>query len=111
MTVPGLIWSESGTSALTGPLFERFQALDEMFLRFADHWNATKASFPPLISARELAKIGYFESFPHLFTAAVTLAADEANLRDFVKGGMIDDGALKLSSLSPVKEILAPAAC
>ena len=109
--IPGLLWYDNGQSGLTGELLARHAALDDLFLRLADQWNATKIAFPPLISAAELSKIAYFESFPHLFTAAAGLAADDDNLRAFTAGGMLDGGALKLTSLAPVREILAPAAC
>jgi len=110
-SIPGLSWYDSGQSGLAGELLERHGALDALFLRLADRWKAAQAAFPPLISARELAKVAYFESFPQLFTVAAGLASDEQNLRAFTSGGMLDDGALKLTSLAPVREILAPAAC
>ncbi len=109
--IPGLVWYESGQSGLSGQLLDRHQAVDNLFLRLAAQWGAESVSFPPLISARELAKVAYFESFPQLFTAAAGLASDEENLRAFTSGKMLDDGALKLTSLAPVREILAPAAC
>lgn len=109
--IPDLLWYESGQSGLSGRLLEKHQALDELFLRLAAEWHAEKTAFPPLISARELAKVAYFESFPQLFTAAAGLASDEDNLRAFTSGGMLDGDALKLTALAPVREILAPAAC
>lgn len=110
-SIPGLSWYESGQSALSGELLDRFLALDSLFVRLASHWNAAKVAFPPLISAAELQKIAYFESFPQLFTAAAGLESDAENLRAFTTGGVLDDGALKLTKLAPVRDILAPAAC
>ncbi|HEY3057072.1 MAG TPA: aminoacyl--tRNA ligase-related protein [Thermoanaerobaculia bacterium] len=109
--IPGLLWYESGQSGIEGDLLEHHNDLDRTFLRFADQWGATRVIFPPLISASELEKVAYFESFPQLFTAAAGLESDAENLRAFTAGGMLDDGALKLTTLAPVREILAPAAC
>lgn len=111
MSIPGLFWYDSGQSGLTGELLARHEALDSLFLGLAADWKATKVTFPPLISAAELAKIAYFESFPHLFTAAAGLEPAADNLKAFTAGGMLDQGALKLTTLAPVREILAPAAC
>jgi seryl-tRNA synthetase len=111
MNIPGLIWYDSGQSGLTGELLAKHEALDWLFLEFAGAWRAKKVVFPPLISAAELQKIAYFESFPHLFTAAAGLQSDADNLRAFTSGGMLDDGELKLTALAPVRDILAPAAC
>ena len=111
MQIPGLLWYESGQSGLTGALLDRFDALDAMFVRFAESWSASRVAFPPLISARELQKIAYFESFPQLFTAAAGLEPSDENLKAFTGGAMLHDGALQLTQLAPVRDILAPAAC
>lgn len=109
--IRGLTWYDSGQSALHGSLLDRFRQLDAMFVRFAASFQATEMALPPLISVRELQKIDYFTSFPHLFTAAVALHPNEANLRGFKATAGEKAEGLKLTELAPVTEILAPAAC
>ncbi|MBW3565725.1 MAG: hypothetical protein KY459_13475 [Acidobacteria bacterium] len=109
--VPGLQWLPGGQSALSGGLLRQLDVLDALFLRFADELGAARVSFPPLVSVEQLDRIAYFEAFPQLFTAAVGLEASEENLQAFTAGDVVHDGALKLTELAPVREILTPAAC
>ena len=108
----GAAWMENGQSILSGPVLELFQSLDRAFLRLASTWNATEYRFPTFISARELHRIDYFRSFPHLATFAVCLDPDDANLAAFADGEILDrSGGVALTEVRPVADVLTPAAC
>lgn len=109
--IPGLTWYGSGQSALHGDLLDRFRQIDLMFVRITESFRATDIALPPLISVHQLQKIDYFSSFPHLFTAAVALDPDEANLRLFKATAGESSRGLQLTGLAPVSEVLTPAAC
>jgi len=68
--------------------------------------------YPTLIAATHLGKLDYFTSFPHLCTFACNLDRDADNLGAFAKGPGVDaQGAVALTKLSPVTQVLTPAAC
>jgi seryl-tRNA synthetase len=108
----GLAWNDNGQSVMSGPVLELFQSLDRAFLTLAAAWNATEYRFPTFVSARQLHRLDYFRSFPHLATFPVCLDAEDANLGDFVDGPVLDDhGQLQLTRPRPIEDVLTPAAC
>lgn len=110
--MPGYRWLENGQSALTGDLLELYQRLDQLFVRWAAECGAREYLFPTFIPARELAKVDYFRSFPHLITCPVTLDADTENLKRFADGQPIDaNGNIQLTQTAPIRDVLTPAAC
>ncbi|HVE99466.1 MAG TPA: aminoacyl--tRNA ligase-related protein [Mycobacteriales bacterium] len=98
-------------TALSGPLLTLVDDLDRRFTALADRWRPTHVRFEPTVSAAFLDRMDYFRSFPHLFTAAVSLADDDATLESFVAGEPVVDGVLRLGALAPVTRVLSPAAC
>jgi seryl-tRNA synthetase len=111
-SVAGITCLDNGQVALTGPALRLFQRLDCLFASWAREFAADDHLFPAFISARELGKLDYFRSFPHLVTLPVTLSDSDDNLRNFIDGRPLDtDACLNLPTLSPVKEVLTPAAC
>lgn len=106
----GFRWMPDGQSVLGGDLLKLYQSIDGIFLKWASEWNAEEFLFPAFIPAKELARIDYFRSFPHLLTFPVTLDATETNLQDFVREPITDD-AILLTSTEKVREVLTPAAC
>lgn len=110
-TIAGLQWWESGQSAISGRLLDALETVDGLFARMAARFQAEPVCYPELISAEQLDRIDYFQAFPQLFTAAVGLAPDDANLRSFTSGGPVQNGILQLTRLAPPREILTPAAC
>src|SRR6266581_1744165 len=84
--LPELRWLETHQCALTGKLLELDRTLDRLFVSWAGRWQAEEHSFPAFISARELGKLDYFRSFPHLVTFPVTLDPGESNLGRFIAG-------------------------
>jgi seryl-tRNA synthetase len=110
--VPGYRWMDNGQSVFTGPSRALYAALDAMFLRWAAECGAEDYLFPTFLPAKELAKLDYFRSFPHLATFACSLDPAKDNLSAFAKGQGVDaDGRVALTELAPVKDALTPAAC
>jgi hypothetical protein len=108
--LPELCLYPNGQVALGGHLLALYRALDGVFADWAAARGAVEYLFPAMLPARALEKVGYLDSFPHLATLPVTLAADEDNIARFAEGrGSPDD--LRLTELSPVRDILTPAAC
>jgi seryl-tRNA synthetase len=110
--LPEYHWYESGQSVLSGSLLELYRRIDNMFLRWAGDYQANEFFFPIFISARELAKLDYFRSFPHLVTFPASLDPAQDNLKRFTEGNPLDeDGCVHLTALDPVRNVLTPAAC
>ncbi len=110
--VAGLRWMENGQSAISGPLLALEQRLDRLFLAWAADWGAQEHRFPTFIPARELGKLDYFTSFPHLVTFPVALDPGEDNLKRFASSHPLDErGEVHLTATTPVRDVLTPAAC
>jgi seryl-tRNA synthetase len=110
--VDGVLWQDNGQCVLTGKALELYLRLDALFVEWAASCAAQAWKLPTFISARELAKLDYFHSFPHLVTMPVTLDCSDANLKLFTSGQPItQDGVLHLTELSAIKDVLTPATC
>ena len=108
----GIYWKENGQTALAGMPLAILRKLDRLFVRWADEYGAAEYRFPVFIEARELHKLDYFSSFPHLATFPVTLDSSPEHLKEFSREAGIDDaGVVRLGKCSPVREVLTPAAC
>src|SRR5215213_1232582 len=105
-------WLENGQSAFSGKILDLYRDLDGMFLDWAGAFGAVEYRFPALISARELARIDYFRSFPHLVTFPVALDPSDSNIQRFIDNSNAGDGGeVELTSIAPVRDALTPAAC
>ena len=105
-------WHANGQSAFGEGLLSLYRKLDGLFLRLAGLYQAREYQFPTFISARELAKLDYFASFPQLVTFPVCLEADEENLQTFSEDEPLDgEGRVRLTTTAPVRDVLTPAAC
>jgi seryl-tRNA synthetase len=110
--LPGLQWIDNGQSVLSGAPLELTRRLDRAFVRLAEHWSAAEYQFPTFIPAAALDELDYFRSFPHLATFPVALDPDERNLERFTVGQVLDgEGSLRLTTTSPIRDVLTPAAC
>lgn len=108
----GVTASLDGTCMVSGPALNWLNALDRTITAAAIGHGCVEHCFPPVLPARDLARIDYFSSFPHLVTVPVTYPADEAALRRVADGEEVDDaGALRLREHAPVRHALSPAAC
>jgi seryl-tRNA synthetase len=105
-------WHPNGQSAFGDDLLSLYRKLDGLFLRLAGRYQAREYQFPTFISARELAKLDYFASFPQLVTFPVCLDADQDNLQAFSDDQPLDgEGRIRLTNTAPVRDVLTPAAC
>ncbi|MCM2417088.1 hypothetical protein [Streptomyces sp. RKAG293] len=108
----GLSWQPSGQAALRGPLLRLAEDCDRAFVRLASLWNAEEERHPASLPAERLQQVGYLRSFPHQATFVARLSPEEPNIDAFLAGPVLDaDGRVALSGLSPVTEVLTPAAC
>ena len=98
-------------TVLSGASLRLFDDLDRAFLTLASAWGAEEERHPALISAADLDRVDYLESFPQLATFAVALADEDANLDAFRTAPLDDAGAVRLTTTAPVREVLTPAAC
>jgi seryl-tRNA synthetase len=110
--LPGLKWHPNGQSSLSGNLLAMFRRLERLFMEWAARCGAGEHLFPTFLSARDLDRLDYFKSFPHLVTFPVVLDSDPANLAAFSGSKALDsNGQVTLAKTSPVGEVLTPAAC
>lgn len=111
-TAPGASHRDRGQTALCGDLLDLDRRLDDVFTGWARRWDAVEYRFPACIEARQLERLDYFRSFPHLATFPVSLDRDKDNIERFVKGDTCGpDGCVELSDLAPAEHVLTPAAC
>lgn len=107
----GLRFHSRGHVTFSGPSLALARRLDALFLEWASPWRAQEFRFPPFISARDLSKTDYFNSFQHLATFPVSLPADEAALAAFGANNRDVAQELRLGPTAPIEEVLTPAAC
>ncbi|MFJ8314151.1 MULTISPECIES: hypothetical protein [unclassified Streptomyces] len=108
----GLSWRASGQAALRGPLLRLAEACDRAFVHLAGLWRAEEERHPASLSAEALQRADYLRSFPHQAAFVARLSPEDANLRAFLDGPVLDPaGAVRLTELAPVSEVLTPAAC
>jgi seryl-tRNA synthetase len=108
---PYLHWSPSGQCGLSGPLLTLADDCDEAFRILARRWAAGEERHGAMLPADALQRVSYLRSFPHQATFAVRLAPDEASLAAFRDEPLNALGQVRLTSASPVTDILTPAAC
>ncbi|MCK9893440.1 hypothetical protein [Frankia sp. AgB32] len=93
--------TDNGLTVLDGDQLRLLRALDAVFLRLADGWQAPELRFPFLIRCEDLDLFDYFDNFPHLGLAATRL--DPHRL-----GKLLTEASRPLGSVPP--EIMEPAA-
>ncbi|WP_373234571.1 hypothetical protein [Mycobacterium marinum] len=108
----GLVWQGSGQAGLRGQLLRLAEECDHAFQRIAAVWQAHEELHPATLAADVLQRIDYLRAFPQQATFAVGLDPQEGNLDEFVAGAVLDEtGQVGVTSLSPIRDILTPAAC
>lgn len=108
---PDLRW-RGNQAVLAGSLLSLYRRLDAAFARLGTAEQAPEVMYPTLLGAAQLAKLDYFRSFPHMATFACNLERDPDNLGTFARAAGVDaQGAVALTRLAPVTEVLTPAAC
>jgi seryl-tRNA synthetase len=84
--------------------------LDTNFARWGESAGADEYRFPPVVSVADLARLDYFDNFPHLVSPVSALdrtLMSETGLAD----GVIVDGAVAASALTDTGYALPSAAC
>jgi seryl-tRNA synthetase len=110
--VAGYRWMDNGQSSFSGALRTLYGQIDAMFVRWSQACRADERLYPVLLPTREMAKLDYFTSFPHLATFACALSPEKDNLSAFAKtAGSARESDVQLTVLAPVQSMLTPAAC
>jgi hypothetical protein len=65
--------TDDGLRVLDGSQLRLLRAIDTVFRRWAEGWDAPEFRFPFLIRCRDLDSFDYFDNFPHLGLAATRL--------------------------------------
>lgn len=108
----GLVWHPTGDATLRGPLLRLADDCDRAFVRLASGWGVQEERHPATLPAERLQRVDYLRSFPHQATFAASMDDDEANLKAFLSGPIVTgSGAVALAGLTPVRDVLTPAAC
>jgi hypothetical protein len=107
----GVTWHARGHVTCSGPSLALARRLDRLFVAWATAWQSVEYSFPPFLSAKDLGKTDYFNSFQHLASFPVSLDSDEASLQKFAQKNAHTERELELGPLRAVEEVLTPAAC
>lgn len=109
----GVSWDQArGQVSLHGDALAFVKDLDSIFQAWAKAESAVEFQFPSFVAAKDLKRLDYFKSFPHLATFPISLEASEANLRAFSQSENVDEeGKIRFSELDSVAEVLTPAAC
>jgi hypothetical protein len=106
----GLRWHPSGQASLRGPLLDLADSCDRAFVSLAAIWDAGQERHPASLPAARLQRVDYLCSFPH--QASLSAHLDPAGLADFLSGEVLgENGEVAVTRLSPISEVLTPAAC
>ena len=93
-----------------GEAFERVRwAFDELVTRTAAVDEPERMAFPPLLPRRELEKIGYLKSFPHLAGAIFAFDGDEQQASVQEERASLHEDWSEFQSMTDL--VLTPAAC
>ncbi|GGW42063.1 hypothetical protein GCM10010503_17960 [Streptomyces lucensis JCM 4490] len=65
--------TDNGLGVLDGSQLRLLRALDAVFLRLADDWQAPEFRFPFLMRCQDLDTFDYYDNFPHLGLTATRL--------------------------------------
>ncbi|MER7491475.1 hypothetical protein OQI_36160 [Streptomyces pharetrae CZA14] len=65
--------TDNGLRVLDGGQLRLLRAIDSVFRRLADGWDAPEFRFPFLMQCRDLDMFDYYDNFPHLGLAATRL--------------------------------------
>lgn len=97
--------------AILGPAATRLhRMLDTAFTRWGEAAGAEEYRFPPVVAVADLARLDYFDNFPHL--VAPVSALDRALMSESgLADGVLVDGAVAASALTDAGYALPSAAC
>jgi seryl-tRNA synthetase len=101
--------TENGLSVLNGTQLRLLRAIDAVFLRLADEWEAAEYRFPFLMHCQDLDKFDYYDNFPHLGLAATRL--DPERLAALLKDTSRPIDQIPAEVMEPTGFALPSAAC
>ncbi|MEH0597206.1 hypothetical protein [Streptomyces scabiei] len=65
--------TDNGLSTLDGGQLRLLRAVDSVFRRLADGWDAPEFRYPFLMRCQDLDRFDYYDNFPHLGLTATRL--------------------------------------
>lgn len=68
--------TDNGLGVLEGSQLRLLRAIDAVFLRLADRWDAPEFRYPFLMRCQDLDTFDYYDNFPHLGLAATRLSPE-----------------------------------
>lgn len=101
--------TENGLGVLDGSQLRLLRAIDSVFLRLAQGWQAPEFRYPFLMRCRDLDTFDYYDNFPHLGLAATRL--DPARLGALLAGGARPVEQMPPEVMEPTAFALPSAAC
>jgi seryl-tRNA synthetase len=100
---------DAGLATLGPQLVGLRAALERRFLAWAAEAGAPSMLFPPLLRARDLERLDYFKSFPHLAVVASRIRPERLDAH-YARGGSVAQG-IPAGDLMDGQYVLPSAAC
>lgn len=101
--------TDNGLGVLDGSQLRLLRAIDGVFLRLAEGWDAPEFRFPFLMRCKDLDTFDYYDNFPHLGLAATRL--DPARLGTLLTEAPRPVESIPAEVMEPTAFALPSAAC
>ncbi|WP_034090854.1 aminoacyl--tRNA ligase-related protein [Streptacidiphilus albus] len=101
--------TDNGLGVLDGSQLRVLRAIDAVFRRLAEGWDAPEFRFPFLMRCEDLDRFDYYDNFPHLGLAATRL--DPERLGGLLKGAERPLERIPAEVMEPTAFALPSAAC
>ena len=101
--------TDNGLGVLDGSQLRVLRAIDAVFRRLADGWDAPEFRFPFLMRCEDLDRFDYYDNFPHLGLAATRL--DPERLGGLLKQSQRPVERVPADVMEPTAFALPSAAC
>ncbi|MER6301776.1 hypothetical protein ABT247_19755 [Kitasatospora sp. NPDC001539] len=101
--------TDNGLGVLDGSQLRVLRAIDAVFRRLADGWDAPEFRFPFLMRCEDLDRFDYYDNFPHLGLAATRL--DPERLGGLLKQSQRPVERIPADVMEPTAFALPSAAC
>lgn len=101
--------TDNGLGVLGGSQLKLLRALDAVFRRLADGWDAPEFRYPFLMRCQDLDRFDYYDNFPHLGLSATRL--DPERLGAHLAGSARPVDRMPTEVMEPTAFALPSAAC